>query len=83
MRTFQSLPALLRGKELMSQMSSMMNSGESSLDSLVKSGKYQDVGRIVGSISSILNNQVKQAGGEDTSSFKEERKQVFKTTTAY
>ena len=63
----------------MSQMSSMMNSGGSSLDSLVKSGKYQDVGRIVGSISSILNHQVKTAGGEDASSFTEERKKVLKT----
>lgn len=73
---FQSLPALLSGKELMDQMSNMMDTGSNSLESLVKSGKYQDVGRIVGSISSILNYQVKQSGEEKSSSLKEERKQV-------
>ena len=62
----------------MNQMSNMMNGGGNSLESLVKSGKYQDVGRIVGSISSILNYQVKQGGEEDNSPLMEERKQVLK-----
>ena len=61
----------------MNQMSNMMDTGSNSLESLVKSRKYQDVGRIVGSISSILNYQVKQSGEEDISSLTEERKQVL------
>lgn len=61
----------------MSQLSNMISGTGSSLKSLEKSGKYQDVARVVGSISSILNHQAKLAGGQDAVSLTEKRKQVL------
>lgn len=49
----------------------------------MKSGKNQDVGRIVGSLSSILNDQAKLTDGEDAALLAEKRKQVMKPTLSW
>ena len=80
---FQSLPSFLKGTELISQLFNMTSGDGSSLKSLMKSGKNQDVGRIVGSLSSILNDQAKLTDGEDAALFAEKRKQVMKPTLSW
>ena len=78
--SFQSLPSFLKGTELISQLFNSTSGDGSSLKSLMKSGKNQDVGRIVGSLSSILNDQAKLTDGEDAALLAEKRKQVMKPT---
>lgn len=60
----------------MSQLSSLTSGDSSPLKSLLKSGKSQDLARMAGSISSVLNHQVKFTDGQESLVFAEQRKKV-------
>ena len=61
---FQSLPPILKGTELMKHLFSMTTGDNSPLKALQKSGKNQDIARMAGSISSVLNQQGKLTNGQ-------------------
>ena len=61
---FQSFPPILKGAELMNHLFSMTTGDNSPLKALQKSGKNQDVARMAGSISSVLNQQAKLTNGQ-------------------
>ena len=60
----------------MNQLSRMTTGNRSPLNSLLKSGKNQQLARMVGSVSSVLNHQAKLSDGQDSLALAEKRQKV-------